>query len=131
MELLGTLNFWLWAAAAVLASLYLMAGTMKATRPIPQLAGMIGWPGDVPVPFVRFIGIVEILGPLGLILPLATGIMGWLTPLAAIGLSIIQVLAIGFHAQRGETSKTLPMNLAFLALSAFVAWGRLPLFGAL
>ena len=131
MELAATLDFWLWAAAAVLAALYLMAGTMKATRPIPDLARMIAWPGDVPAPFVRFIGIVEILGPFGLVLPIATGIMAWLTPLAAIGLSIIQLLAIGFHVQRGETSSTLTMNLGLLALSVFVAWGRLPLFGAL
>ena len=62
---------------------------------------------------------------------LLTGILPWLTPLAAIGLSLIQVLAIGFHARRNETAKSLPMNLVLLALSLFVLWGRLSLFGLL
>jgi hypothetical protein len=88
------------------------------------------WPGDVSAALVRFVGIAEILGPIGLILPMLTGILPWLTPLAAIGLAIIQVLAIGFHARRGETAKTLPANLVLLALSLFVVWGRWSLFGA-
>src|ERR1044071_6922909 len=106
MEILSTLNFWLWAAQVVLAILFGMAGVMKTFRPIPDLAKMMKWPGDVPPALTRFVGIVEILGPLGLVLPMLTGILPWLTPLAAIGLAIIQVLAIGFHAQRGETRMT-------------------------
>lgn len=129
MDALLTLNFWLWAAAILLALAYLAAGGMKAVRPIPVLAEMLnGWPADMPR-LTRFIGAVEVLGAIGLILPLATGILPWLTPLAAIGLSVIQVLAIGFHAQRGEVAKTLAANLILLALSLFVLWGRWPLFG--
>lgn len=124
MEILISLNFWLWAATAVLALLYLMAGTMKATRPIPMLAGMMRWPGDVPAGFVRFVGISEVLGAIGLVLPLVTGIMTFLAPVAAICLSIIQILAIGFHARRGETRQTLILNLLFLSASVFVVWGR-------
>jgi uncharacterized membrane protein YphA (DoxX/SURF4 family) len=130
MEMFSTLNFWLWAAQVVLAVMYGVAGVMKTFLPIPDLARMIRWPGDVPAPLVRFIGVVEILGPLGLILPMLTGIAVWLTPLAAIGLTIIQLLAIPFHARRGETKMTLPINLLLLGLSAFVVWGRFPLFGA-
>jgi DoxX-like family len=129
MNILGTLNFWLWAAAILLALLYLAAGGMKATRSIPDLAKMMVWPGEVPVAMVRFIGISEALGAIGLIVPLATGILTWLVPLAAIGLTVIQVLAIGFHARRGETAKSLPINLVLLALAVFIAWGRWPLFG--
>jgi hypothetical protein len=128
MELLVTMTFWLWAAQVALALLYGMAGVTKTTQPIPNLARMIVWPGDVPVGFVRFMGVSEALAAIGMILPIATGVLPWLTPLAAICLSIIQVLAIGFHAQRGETAKTLPMNLILLALSLFVAWGLWPLF---
>ncbi|MBI4922903.1 MAG: DoxX family protein [Devosia nanyangense] len=131
MQVLTTMTFWLWAAQIALAILYGMAGVMKSTQPIPKLAGMIVWPGDVPEGFVRFIGISEALAALGMVLPIATGILPWLTPLAAICLSLIQVLAIAFHARRGETSKTLPMNLAFLALSLFVAVALWPLFGKL
>jgi uncharacterized membrane protein YphA (DoxX/SURF4 family) len=130
MEILGTLNFWLWAAQIVLALMFGMAGIMKTFRPIPALTAMMKWPGDVSAALVRFVGIAEILGPIGLILPMLTGILPWLTPLAAIGLAIIQVLAIGFHARRGETAKTLPANLVLFALAAFVAWGRWSLVGA-
>ena len=100
---------------------------MKATRPIPELAGMIRWPADVPPPFVRFLGLAEVLGAIGLILPLVTGMLVFLAPLAAICLSVVQILAIGFHAHRGETRQTVLMNLGFLTLSTFVAWGRAPL----
>ena len=124
-----TLEFWVWVASALLALAYGMAGVMKTFRPIPDLAKMMVWPGDVPVPLVRFVGIVEIAGALGIILPVLTGILSWLTPLAAIGLSLIQLLAIGFHARRGETAKTLIANLVLLALSLFVLWARRGLLG--
>ena len=124
-----TLDFWVWVASALLALAYGMAGVMKAFRPIPDLAKMMVWPGDVPVPMVRFVGVVEIAGALGVILPVLTGILSWLTPLAAAGLSLIQIFAIGFHGRRGETAKSLPINLILLALSLFVLWARRGLLG--
>jgi len=57
-----TLDFWVWVASALLALAYGMAGVMKTFRPIPDLAKMMVWPGDVPVPMVRFVGVVEIAG---------------------------------------------------------------------
>lgn len=59
-----------------------------------------------------------------MILPAATRIAPFLTPLAALGFVIIQVLAISFHGIRGETGQTLPLNIVYLALSLFVLWGR-------
>jgi hypothetical protein len=129
MPLITTLNFWLWVAAGALCLAYSAAGIMKTTRPIPALAAAIRWPGDVPAPFVRTIGMLDLLGGLGVVLPIATGIATWLTPLAAACLCVLQLLAIGFHASRGETRQTLPINLVLLALSALVLWGRFPLFG--
>jgi hypothetical protein len=70
-----------------------------------------------------------VLGAIGLVLPLLTGILAWLTPLAALALVAVQILAIGFHVMRKEP-QILPANLVLLALAAFVAWGRLSLFGA-
>jgi putative oxidoreductase len=128
MDFLTSLNFWLWVAAAVLAVLYLMAGGMKATQPIDKLAAQMKWPADLPR-LTRFVGVAEVLGAIGLILPLATGILPWLTPLAALCLVLVQVLAIGFHIMRKEL-QILPANLVLLALAAFVAWGRFGLFGA-
>lgn len=129
MVFLVSTNFWLWAAQIAAGAMYLMAGAMKSTQPIPKLAGMMRWPGDVQPSFVRFIGGIDAAAGLGLILPMATGILPFLTPLAALGSVVLQVLAIGFHGKRGETRMTLGMNLVLLGLSAFVLWGRRSLLG--
>ncbi len=128
MPFVTSLDFWLWVAAALLAFAYVASGLMKATRPIPALVQMMRWPGDYPAPFVRFIGVVDLLGGLDLVLPLATGILVWLSPVAALCLVLLQVLAIGFHLMRRE-AVILPANVLLLVLAAFVAWGRLPLLG--
>jgi len=129
MNFLTSMDFWLWAAQVVAGAAYLMAGLMKSTQPIPRLAGMMRWPGDVQPGFVRFIGGIDAAAGLGLILPMATGILAFLTPLAALGSVVLQILAIGFHGKRGETRMTLGMNLVLLALSVFVLWGRRALLG--
>ena len=126
MSFLTSLDFWLWVASALLAAAYLMAGGMKATQPIAKLAAQMKWPAELPR-LTRFVGIAEVLGAIGLILPVLTGILAFLTPLAALGLVVVQVLAIGFHIMRKEP-QILPANLVLLALAAFVAWGRWSLF---
>ena len=115
----------LWAVQILLAILYVTAGGMKLTQPMADLAAMnMKWATSLPESFVRFLGAMEILGALGLILPAATRILPILTPIAAAGLSLVQVSAIVLHATRGETAMTLPLNLALLALSLFLLWGR-------
>jgi DoxX-like family len=117
-------NFSLWTAQILLAVLFGYAGVIKSLLPIPDLAAMLFWPGDLPVWLVRFIGAVEFAGALGMILPAATRILPGLTPLAALGFVVIQCLAIPFHAMRGELAMALPINLVLLLLSVFVLWGR-------
>lgn len=114
----------LWVAQVGLAAMFGMAGFNHAAMPIAALASMgMGWAADAPEWLVRFIGIAEIAGALGVILPAATRILPFLTPLAAMGFVIIQVLAIGVHGFRGEFA-VLPFNLVLLAVALFVAWGR-------
>lgn len=113
----------LWVVQVLLGLAFLMAGVMKSTQPIDELAKQLVWPGAVPAAMVRFIGISELLGGLGLILPAATRIKPVLTPLAGAGLAVVMVLAAGFHVMRGEY-QALPINLVMGALAAFVAWGR-------
>lgn len=127
MDFLGSLNVWLWAAAVLLALLNLAAGVMKATQPIDKLAAQMKWPAELPR-LTRFVGVAEILGAIGLIAPLATGILPWLTPLAAAGVALIQILAMTFHLRRGEP-QVLPANAVLLALALFVLWGRWGLLG--
>lgn len=117
-------NIGLWLAQAVLAAVYVMAGFMKLTQPIDALvASGMTYADDYPEMLTRFIGTMEVLGAIGIILPAATRIAPFLTPLAALGFSTIQVLAIGLHSMRGEF-QVLPVNLVLLALSLFVLWGR-------
>jgi putative oxidoreductase len=97
---------------------------MKLTTPLADLGAMMNWVTVSPEALVRFIGFAELAGALGMILPALTRILPFLTPLAAAGFAVIQVLAIGTHASLGETGSTLPMNLVLLALALFVAWGR-------
>jgi putative oxidoreductase len=119
----GGLHYALWAVQVLLALAFGMAGVMKSTAPIAELAHKLVWPGVVPAALVRFIGLSELAGALGLVLPSATRIKPALTPLAAAGLVIVMVLASLFHLSRGEMG-ALPINATLGALAAFVAWGR-------
>ena len=117
-------TFGLWTAQVLLALAFGAAGVMKMFTPVVELGAMMNWVTVTPEWLVWFIGVVEVLGALGVILPALTRILPWLTPLAALGFATIQVLAIGTHGALGETGTTLPMNLILLALSLFVVWGR-------
>ena len=120
----GGWNIGLWVAQLLLALFYFYAGFNKVSQPIEALAAMnMGFVLFVPEWLTRFIGVAELLGAIGLILPALTRIMPRLTPLAALGLSAIQVLAILLHASRGEFA-VLPLNAVLIVLSLFVLWGR-------
>ena len=113
----------LWVSQILLAVMFGMAGVMKTTKPIADLAQMMPWTTALPPGVVRFIGASELLGAIGLVIPALTRIKPILTPLAASGLTLIMLLATVFHLTRGET-QALPVNLTLAALAAFVAWGR-------
>ena len=118
------LNIALWIAQILLALAFGFFGVMKATGDLAAMQQMMTWIASVPAMFVRAIGVAEILGAIGMILPSATRVMPKLTPLAAAGFATIQVLAMAMHAMRGETGQTIGLNVPLLALSLFVMWGR-------
>jgi len=118
-----TLHISLWIVQVLLALAFGMAGVMKTTKPIAELAAAMGWPGVLPPALVRFIGASELTGAIGLVLPSVTRIKPQLTALAGAGLVTIMLLAMAFHISRGEL-KLLPINLTLGGLAAFVAWGR-------
>ncbi len=118
------MNVALWIAQVLLAAAFGAGGWMKATTPFAELGARVGWVNAVSPELVRLIGIAELAAAMGLILPALTRILPALTPLAAVGLLVIMILAAGFHVQRGEMN-ALPINLVLGALAAFVAWGRL------
>ncbi len=117
------LNLGLWSGQIVLAALFGMAGGMKLLAPIASLAQSLPWVAQAPEFLVRFIGLSEVAGALGLILPAATRIQPRLTPLAALGLSTIMLFASLFHLIRGEAA-ALPVNLVLGGLALTLAWGR-------
>ena len=119
------MNIALWVVQALLALVYLAAGSLKVVRPREQLvaSGNYDWMKDTSDAGVKAVGAVELLGAVGLILPELTGIAPILTPIAAVGLVVVQVGAIRVHLARNER-KPLPANVILLLLAAFVAVGR-------
>jgi hypothetical protein len=120
MSATNLLNLVLWSVQAFLALFFLGAGAPKILG-----RGMERWTGfsEMPRSQVVFIGITEVLGALGLVLPMATNVLPWLTPLAAAGLAIIVLMASGFHLRADERLKALETVL-WAGIAAVIAIGR-------
>ena len=114
----------LWIVAVIVALLYLAAGGMK-TFATAKYSATAAWAQRAGFPVVRVVGVLQLLGAIGLLLPQATGIGApLLTILAAGGLVLVQLVAIGIHL--GEKSYTsLPLNAVLVILPLFVFLGRL------
>ena len=117
------MNIALWIVQGLLALIFLLSGAMKATQPKEKLASNTAYVEDFSAGQIKTIGVLEILGAIGLILPAVTGILPWLTPVAAVGLALTMIGAIITHLRRGEYSMIV-INIVLLALAAFVAYGR-------
>ncbi|MGW1884616.1 DoxX family protein [Streptomyces sp. NPDC001970] len=117
------MNTFLWILQGLVAAVFAMAGLMKATQPKEKLAASQPWAEDVSPSAIKSIGIVELLGAVGLILPAALGSATFLTPLAATGLAVVMIFAAGAHARRKEYGNIV-VNVVLLAMTAVVAWGR-------
>ncbi|REK74325.1 DoxX family protein [Paenibacillus paeoniae] len=117
------MSFALWAIQIFVGLMFLMAGVMKSTIN-EKSREKLPWTKEYSDGYVRFVGISELLGGLGLILPGALGIATILTPIAAAGLAVIMVLAIVFHVKRKE-NQAIGMNVVLLLLVLFVVVGRL------
>lgn len=110
-----------WIVAALLALFYLYAGGIKVARSKDQLRPMMGWVDSVPLRLVRTIGVLEVLGALGLILPPLTGIAAGLALAAATGLALIRVGGMSLHLRRGEAA-VIWLNIVLLALVGVAIW---------
>lgn len=117
------LNLALWIAQTLLAVLFLMTGANKAFQPVQELSQMMPWVAEVPEILVKFIGLSEVLGGLGLLLPSLLRIRPILTPIAAAGLAVVMLFASLFHLSRGEIS-VIGFNLVLMGIALFIAWGR-------
>jgi hypothetical protein len=110
-----------WIVAGLLAVFYVYAGGKKVVQSREQLLPMMGWVDRVPMPLVRTIGVLEVLGAAGLILPPLLGIAAWLALAAAIGLLLIQVGGIAVHLSRGE-ARLIGLNIGLLVAAAVTIW---------
>ena len=113
------MTYALWIVQVLLAALFLFAGGMKLVMPVEDMVKQSGMPGA----FLRFIGVVEVLGGLGLVLPGLLRIRTGLAPLAAAGLVIVMIGATVLTIAGGDAKlAVIPLGVGLLA--AFVAWGR-------
>jgi putative oxidoreductase len=113
----------LWSLQILLGVAFLSAGITVAIQPLATLAPSFPWVLDVPEWLVRFIGVAEILGGIGLVAPSLTRIRPQLTVLAGLGLSLVTLLAALFHLMRGEFP-AMVAPLVLLVLVAGVTYGR-------
>ncbi|WP_223694961.1 DoxX family protein [Leifsonia poae] len=120
------MNIALWIAQVLLAVVFLYSGIAKASLPKDRLIA-IGQTGvaPFPLPFIRTIATLELLGCVGLILPQATGIAPYLTVAAAAGLGIIMIGAAFAHRSLGEYKQVFGVNLPLFLICVFVVVGRL------
>lgn len=118
------MNIALWIVQGLLAVVFLGAGGMKLTQPKEKLATNMAWVEDFSQNTVRVIGLLEVLGAIGLILPMALSILPVLTGVAAVGLVLTMIGAAITHIRRGEMPMLVPPVVLGL-LAAFVAVGRL------
>ena len=115
----STMNVALWIVQGLLAALFLVAGGAKLILPLDQMTGPVVLPGW----FLRFIGVAEVLGALGVVLPGLLRIRPGLIPLAAAGLVIIMIGATVVMWTSGMVAVAL-LNVVVALLAAFVAYGR-------
>lgn len=114
----------LWILQAVLAAIFLATGLVKLTQLREKMAeGAMKWAAEVTDRQFRAIGLAEVLGAAGLVLPGALGVATILTPLAAVGLALTMAIATLTHLRLGETDR-IAVPLVLLLLLVFVAVER-------
>ncbi len=118
------MNIVFWIGQGILAGVFMMTGLMKLIKKKADLKDQMGFVEDFSQGQVKGIGLLEILGALGLILPWATGILPWLTPLAALGLGLTMVGAFLTHLRRKELVPMGFVNGVLFSLAILVSYGR-------
>jgi len=118
------MNATVWIIHGILAIMFAMAGIMKSTQPKGKLVKSLPWVNDFSTSTVQFIGLSELLGAIGLIVPWITGIAPILTTISAIGICVIMVLATNIVHLKKREYKEIAINIFLFLLAAFVAYGR-------
>lgn len=114
------MNVSYWVVAGLLALFYLYGGGVKVVRTRERLRPMMAWVDSTPMPAVRALGVIEVLGAIGLILPPLTGIAPWLALAAATGFVILQLGATRVHLSLGD--RRIALNITLLLTAAVSVW---------
>lgn len=114
------MNVAYWIVAGPLALFYLYGGGLKAVRSRERLRPMMAWVDSTSMAAVRAIGLVEVLGAIGLVLPPLTGVAPWLALAAATGFVVLQIGAIRVHLSRGD--RRIALNLTLVPAAAATVW---------
>lgn len=120
------MNIALWIVAGLLAVVYVGSGALKVILSKERIAATgpaAGWVEDFRPRSVKAIGVLEVLGGLGLVLPAVLGVAPEVVPVAALGLAMVMVGAVVTRISRREYKFAL-VDLTYLLLICFVAWGR-------
>ena len=115
----------LWIAAGLLAAVALTGGISKTFVPKAKLAAAHGgeWTAGASVGFVKTLGVLELLAAVGLILPAIVGIAPVMVPVTAVCWVLLMIGAMITHGRLGQP-RLVMLNLVYLSLAAFIAWGR-------
>ena len=116
------MHIFLWSIQVLLAAL-LLSGAVLKWLPVAQSSAMMPWMGQLPAWQVHLLGVVDLLGALGIVLPGLLRIRLQLTGWAAVGIVLLMLSAITFHILRGEAS-VIGFNVFIAVLAALIAWGR-------
>jgi hypothetical protein len=119
------MNLTLWIAAGLLAAVAMAGGISKTFVPKAKLAAAHGgeWTAGASVGFVKTLGVLELLAAVGLILPAIVDIAPVMVPVTAACWVLLMIGAMITHGRLGQ-SKLVMLNVVYLALAAFIAWGR-------
>lgn len=117
-----TLHLLLWTSQILLA-LSMLSGAIMKFMPIETISAMMPWTGQVSPLLVRLLGVIDLIGGLGLILPSMLNYKPWLMVWASFGIIALMICATVFHVSRGETS-VIGFNIFCVILAVFIAWGR-------
>ncbi|MEV8319968.1 DoxX family protein [Streptomyces sp. NPDC059900] len=109
-----------WILAGLLSLFYLYGGGVKLVHSRERLRPMMAWVDSTPMPAVRAIGLVEVLGAIGLVLPPLTGVAPWLALVAAVGFVVLQIGATRVHLRRGD--RRIALNITLLLAASATVW---------
>ncbi|GAA3090560.1 DoxX family protein [Streptomyces rectiviolaceus] len=114
------MNVAYWTLAGLLSLFYLYGGGVKLFQSRERLRPMMAWVDTTPMAAVRAIGLAEVLGAIGLVLPPLTGVAPWLALAAAIGFVVLQIGATRVHLNRGD--RRIALNITLLLAAAVTIW---------